>query len=139
MHIKRAVALSLSAATCGFALSRLLRASRAIDFTGKSVLIFGGSRGLGLVLARELAAEGARVTLAARSLEELERAQSDLIGRGMSAAIMRCDIRNRSEVDGAVERVIHEYGAIDVLINDAGIVHVGPVQHMSIADFEDAL
>jgi NAD(P)-dependent dehydrogenase (short-subunit alcohol dehydrogenase family) len=139
MKGKRILGWAVGAGTCGFALSRLARSARAIDFAGKSVLIFGGSRGLGLVIARELAAEGARVTLAARSLEALERAQSDLAGRGMSATIIRCDIRNRSEVDAAVERVIQEHGAIDVLINDAGTIQVGPLQHMSAADFEDAL
>jgi NAD(P)-dependent dehydrogenase (short-subunit alcohol dehydrogenase family) len=139
MNNKQLIAWTTAAGACGLALRRWLRASRAIDFHGKSVLIFGGSRGLGLVIARELAAEGARVILAARSLEELERAQSDLASRGMSATILRCDVRDRSEVAAAIERVIHEHGAIDVLINDAGIIQVGPFQHMSAADFEDAL
>jgi NAD(P)-dependent dehydrogenase (short-subunit alcohol dehydrogenase family) len=139
MKSKRIVGWAGGAAACGFALSRLARSARAIDFAGKSVLIFGGSRGLGLVIARELAAERARVTLASRSLEELERAESDLATRGTTATIVQCDVRSRSDVNAAVERVIHEHGAIDVLINDAGIIQVGPIQHMSVSDFEDAL
>jgi NAD(P)-dependent dehydrogenase (short-subunit alcohol dehydrogenase family) len=114
---KRFVGWAVTAGACGFALSRLLRALRAIDFTGKPVLIFGGSRGLGLVIAREFAAEGARVTLAARNLDELERAQRDLAGLGTPAAIVRCDVRDRSAVEATVERVIDEHSAIDVLVN----------------------
>ena len=136
---KRAIAWTVGALSGALALSRFLRSRRAIDFAGKSVLIFGGSRGLGLVIARELVAEGARVTLAARDQERLERARFDLTSRGIAPSIVRCDIRNRPEVEAAVERVIAEQGVIDVLINDAGIIEVGPLEHMSVADFEDAL
>lgn len=139
MNTKRTLGWTIGTAAAAFALGRLMRASRAIDFNGKTVLIFGGSRGLGLVLARELAAEGARVTLAARSREELQRAQSDLEDRGLSATIIECDVRDRTEVDATVERVVSEQGTIDVLINDAGIIQVGPIEHMSVEDFEDAL
>src|SRR5262245_7286043 len=99
MTSKQRVACAIAAAVCGVALARSRRASRAIDFAGKSVLIFGGSRGLGLVLARELAAEGAHVTLAARSQEELARALADLIGRGLWATTVKCDVRSRSDVE----------------------------------------
>ena len=139
LNNKRAIAWTVGAVTGAFALSRFLRSLRAIDFADKSVLIFGGSRGLGLTLAREFVAEGARVTIAARDQDELDRARSDLSGRGSEPSIVRCDIRNRAEVDAAIERVIVEQGQIDVLINDAGIIEVGPLEHMSIADFEDAL
>src|SRR4051812_43070649 len=60
----------------------LLRRGREFDFAGKTVLITGGSRGLGLVLARELAKEGARLSLCAREPHELERARVDLAARG---------------------------------------------------------
>jgi NAD(P)-dependent dehydrogenase (short-subunit alcohol dehydrogenase family) len=139
MNTKRTLGWTIGTAAAAFALGRLMRASRAIDFNGKTVLIFGGSRGLGLVLARELAAEGARVILAARSREELQRAQSDLEDRGLTATIVECDVRDRSKVDATVERVVSEHGTIDVLINDAGIIQVGPIEHMSVQDFEDAL
>ncbi len=135
----RAIAWTVGAISGGLALSQFLRARRAIDFDGKSVLIFGGSRGLGLMIARELVAEGARVTLAARDQDVLERAQSDLGSRGLTPSVVRCDVRNRDDVDAAIDRVIVEHGVIDVLINDAGIIEVGPLEHMSVADFENAL
>ena len=67
-NLKRAhgIAWTVGALTGAVAISRLVRATRAIDFAGKSILIFGGSRGLGLVIARQLVEEGAFVTLAAR-------------------------------------------------------------------------
>jgi NAD(P)-dependent dehydrogenase (short-subunit alcohol dehydrogenase family) len=139
MNRTRAIAWTVGALSGGLAVSRLLRSRRAIDFAGKSVLIFGGSRGLGLVIARELSAEGARVTLAARDDDELERAQDDLSARGRAPSIVRCDIRERADVDAAILHVIAEHGLIDVLINDAGVIEVGPIDHMSVADFEDAL
>jgi NAD(P)-dependent dehydrogenase (short-subunit alcohol dehydrogenase family) len=139
MNTKQAIGLTAGVGACGLVLSRLLRSSRAITFADKSVLIFGGSRGLGLVIARELADEGARVTLAARNPEELERARLDLKERGVSATTIACDVRDRGQVDATITRVINQRGAIDVLINDAGIIQVGPVQHMTLADFEDAM
>jgi NAD(P)-dependent dehydrogenase (short-subunit alcohol dehydrogenase family) len=110
-----------------------------MDFDGKSVLIFGGSRGLGLVLARELAAEGARVTLAARDAEELDRAREDIEERGLGAGTVVCDIRQQRQVDAAIAQVAAERGGLDVLINDAGIIQVGPVEHMTVEDFQNAL
>jgi NAD(P)-dependent dehydrogenase (short-subunit alcohol dehydrogenase family) len=136
---KRAIAWAIGAVSGGVALSRILRARRAIDFNGKSVLIFGGSRGLGLVLAREFVDEGARVTLAARDQDELERAKADLTRNGIAPSIVRCDVRDRASVDATVEHVVDEHGVIDVLINDAGIIEVGPLEHMCVADFENAL
>lgn len=139
MNTKRTIGWTIGTAAAAFALSRVMRAARAVDFNGKTVLIFGGSRGLGLVIARELAAEGARVVLAARRREELERAQSDLEDRGLSATIVECDVRDRAQASATVERVVSEHGTIDVLINDAGVIQVGPVAHMAVEDFEDAL
>lgn len=59
-------------------MARAWRSARAVSFAGKTVLIFGGSRGLGLVLGRELAGEGATVVLAARQPDELERTRDEL-------------------------------------------------------------
>lgn len=119
--------------------ARMWKAARAIDFAGKSVVIVGGSRGLGLVIARELAAEGARLTLVARDEGELQRAQAELEGQGAAVATIPCDIRHRDQVDRTVARVAADRGGIDVLINDAGIIQVGPLDHMEVEDFENAM
>jgi NAD(P)-dependent dehydrogenase (short-subunit alcohol dehydrogenase family) len=123
----------------GMLLARAWRSRHAISFSGKTVVIIGGSRGLGLVIARELASEHARVVLVARDADELERARADVESRGADVSTFVCDIRNRDEVDETIERIVTRHGSIDVLINDAGIIQVGPLNHMTIADFEDAM
>src|SRR5512145_3358087 len=118
---------------------RAWRRARALDFAGKTVVIFGGSRGLGLVLARELAAERANLVLVARDRHELDRARADVEQRGARVLAISSDVRDRIQVEGAIEGALAEYGTIDVLINDAGIIQVGPLEHMTVEDFEDAM
>jgi len=136
-NAKRGLAL---AAGAGAVLAlRALRSQTTYDFRNKSVLITGGSRGLGLVLARALAAEGARLTIVARDRVELEQARADLDARGAEVLAFACDVRDQNDVQRAIERVVARYGSIDVLINNAGVIQAGPVEHMQVSDFEDAL
>src|SRR5688500_4051736 len=81
--------------------ARAVRGRTGYDFSGKSVLITGGSRGLGLVLARQLAREGARLTLVARDEEERQRAVDEIKDRHESAEVfpVAADVRKRSEVE----------------------------------------
>ena len=120
------------------ALTRLSRARLGISFEDRVVVITGGSRGLGLVMARLFAAEGARVVLLARDLGELDRARRDLEDRGGRVLTLRCDIRRRADVRAAIDRIVEEYRAIDVLVNNAGVIQVGPLEHMLEEDFENA-
>lgn len=123
----------------GMFVSQALRKRKRTDFRGRSVVITGGSRGLGLLLARALAQEGARLTLLARDAAELARATQELAAYGTDVFTLACDVRQRAEVQAAVERVIQHYGTIDVLINNAGVIQVGPVEHMQLTDFENAM
>jgi NAD(P)-dependent dehydrogenase (short-subunit alcohol dehydrogenase family) len=111
------------------------------DFAGKSVVITGGSRGLGLVLARELADLGARLTLVARSGDELDRAVEHIRERQPFVDVLAVpgDIRRRYEVERAIAQAHERFGRIDVLINNAGIIQVGPAAHMALADYQDAM
>jgi NAD(P)-dependent dehydrogenase (short-subunit alcohol dehydrogenase family) len=129
----------LSLLASAIVLRRAWRSRRAIDFSGMTVVIIGGSRGLGLVIARELASEGAHLVLVARDAEELERARVDVERRGGDVLTYGCDIRNRNEVSQTIERIVADRGTVDVLINDAGIIQVGPLQHMTVDDFENAM
>lgn len=108
-------------------------------FAGKTVVITGGSRGLGLVLAREFAEEGAKVALLARDPEELARAESDLRQRGAKVLTVPCDIAIQQQVEHAMGAIRREFGSVDVLVNNAGIIQVGPYEQMRVAEFEDAL
>ena len=109
------------------------------SFAGKVVLITGGSRGLGLVLARRVCAEGGRVVLLARDKGELQRAHDELAGAGGDVFIVSCDLLDRAQIEGAVRQVIDHLGRLDVLINNAGIIEVGPLEHMKREDFERAM
>jgi NAD(P)-dependent dehydrogenase (short-subunit alcohol dehydrogenase family) len=138
MNTKAKLALLTAGVGAAIAVRRLRQPER-FDFRGKAVLITGGSRGLGLVLARLLAGEGARLTIVARDRAELEQARQDLVARGAEVLAFPCDVRDQREAQGAVERTLARYGAIDVLINNAGVIQAGPLDHMQISDFEDAL
>lgn len=133
--------LGLAAAlTAGaLALSRRHRARRAIDFAGRVVVIIGGSRGLGLVMAREFAAEDAHVVLVARDPETLQRAALDLSSSGGRVTTFACDVTDRFQVERTIDDIFARHHRIDVLVNDAGIIEVGPVEHMTDADFERAM
>ncbi len=140
MNRTQQTALAAGALTVGAALlARGLRAARAMTFRDKSVLIIGGSRGLGLVVARQLADEHARLTLVARNADELARARDDLGSRGADVRIITCDVGNRTDAEQIVRRVVEETGSIDVLMNVAGVIQVGPIDHMTVADFEEAM
>jgi NAD(P)-dependent dehydrogenase (short-subunit alcohol dehydrogenase family) len=113
-----------------------LARSRRFDFRDKVVLITGGSRGLGLVLSRQLVAAGARVVICSRDERELQRAAAQL---GPSARADVVDVRAAAEVRGWIADVHRNEGRIDVLINNAGIIQVGPLPHMAPEDYEDAM
>ena len=105
----------------------------------KVVLITGGSRGLGLVLARHICARGGNVALIARDAEELARAKSDLATRRNTVLTIQCDLLDSEQIQAAVRRVIDRFGKIDILINNAGIIEVGPLEHLMREDFERAM
>ena len=109
------------------------------DLKNKTVLITGGSRGLGLVMAREFAREGARLALCARDEEELERARIDLEKFNVDVMVFKCDVRNRQEVADMVAAVTNRFDQIDVLVNNAGVIQVGPIEVMTPVDFELAM
>ena len=119
--------------------ARLIRRRERIDFDGLSVVITGGSRGLGLVMARQLAGEGARITIMVRDRDDLARAEQDIAERGGEVLALQCDVRDRKQVERAIDQVVDHYGRVDVLINNAGVIQVGPVEHMGVEDFEDAM
>jgi NAD(P)-dependent dehydrogenase (short-subunit alcohol dehydrogenase family) len=123
-----------------WAIARLIRTGR-YSLRDKVVLITGGSRGLGLVLARQICGAGGKVALIARDAEELGRAKADLARRGSVANAfgVQCDLLDREQIRSAVRQIIDRFGKIDILINSAGIIEVGPLEHMTREDFERAM
>jgi NAD(P)-dependent dehydrogenase (short-subunit alcohol dehydrogenase family) len=113
-----------------------LRRERDFDFRGKIAIVTGGSRGLGLVLGRQLASRGARVVICARDPEELEVARLDIQSHGGDVLAIPCDLAQRDEVKRMVSQVIDEFGRIDVLINNAGTIAVGPIEAMKLDAYQ---
>jgi NAD(P)-dependent dehydrogenase (short-subunit alcohol dehydrogenase family) len=130
------------AGAAGLALlaGRALRRARAIDLHGRVAVVTGGSRGLGLLIARELARAGCRLSIGALDEARLARAREDLerVG-GAEVLTVGCDVADRARAEALIERTVTRFGRIDVLVNNAGVVQVGPVRTMTAADFERAV
>lgn len=109
------------------------------SFQGKTVLITGGSRGLGLVMARKFAKEKAKIAICAKTPEQLERARIELVGRGAEVIAEVCDVREKEQVQKLVEKVRNRFGQIDVLVNNAGVIQVGPLEVQNRQDFDNAM
>ncbi len=109
------------------------------DLRDKTVLITGGSRGLGLVMAREFLREGARVAICARDEDELERAYDDLMKYSANVFTVVCDVTSQFQIAEMVQSIRHRFGQIDVLVNNAGTISVGPAEEMTIEDYEKAM
>lgn len=117
----------------------VVKALSKLNLQGKVVLITGGSRGFGLVLARHLADRGARLAICARSADDLELARQELDSRGAEVITMTVDVTENEEIKAAVRDVIKHYGRLDVLVNNAGIVQIGPQHLMEIEEYQVAM
>ncbi|MBI3854207.1 MAG: SDR family oxidoreductase [Planctomycetes bacterium] len=102
---------------------------------GKTALVTGASAGIGRALALELARQGANVAVAARRLELLEKLARDIEGLGRQALPLRCDVTREDEVRAAVAAAVAKFGALDVVVANAGFGVVGPVEQLTTDDF----
>jgi len=117
----------------------IVRERNRQDLGGKVILITGASRGLGLIMARQLALRGAKLVICSRDSTTLSRATLELKTLGIDVLGLSVDITDRSQVRDMVRTIISRYGTIDILINNAGIIQVGPLDTMETEDFENAM
>ena len=119
------------------------RKTRSNQMRGKTVLITGSSRGLGLAMAEEFARLGARIVLTARDSEELERARNLLLERSAASSAdviaVPADLCRHEEAEYVVHRTLETWGRIDVLVNNAGIITVGPIENQTVEDFRNVM
>lgn len=118
---------------------------RKMDWAGRTVLVTGGSRGLGLELARQLIDAGANVAVCARDRQDLARARRILkrrakhVGQKVKVLALPCDVTQPAQVKKTVATVTKTIGPIDVLINNAGIIQVGPLSEMEQLEYQEAI
>jgi short-subunit dehydrogenase len=112
---------------------------RRSSLAGQVAMVTGGSRGLGFLIARELAREGCRVVICARDEAALSRACDELRAGGADTTALRCDVGDPEQVEAMVIETLRRFGRIDVLVNNAGIIQVGPVNALSLSDFHRAM
>jgi NAD(P)-dependent dehydrogenase (short-subunit alcohol dehydrogenase family) len=127
------------AGIAGWAAWMAARRARAYSFRGKTVLITGASRGLGLVLARRFAREGARLVICGLDPTVLEQARVELESSGAEVLAVPTNVSLREEVDLLLQAARDRFGDVDVLVNNAGRMDVGPLETMTEADFERSM
>src|SRR5881227_496003 len=111
----------------------------SFSYRDKVALITGGSRGLGLEIARQICARGGKVALIARDAEELARAKTELDRFATEVLTIQCDLLESAQIQSAVQQTIQRFGKIDILINNAGTIEIGPLAHIQLKDFDRAM
>lgn len=118
------------------------RKKRRFRLQGKNVLVTGGARGLGLELARLAVEKGANVAIVSRDADEVARALVDLRERSGETSRLHgetCDLRSSEAIVALIASLHRSFGKVDVLINNAGVIQVGPLGSMEFQDFEQAM
>ncbi|HZR94384.1 MAG TPA: SDR family NAD(P)-dependent oxidoreductase [Gaiellaceae bacterium] len=127
---------ALAVAGAAYAAEKSWKRAHALDLRGRVAVVTGGSRGLGFALCRELRGRGARVATCARGAEQLEEARRKL---GDDVVAIPCDVGDREQVETFVASVEERLGPIEILVNNAGVIAVGPLATQTHADFEEMI
>ena len=131
---------ALAGAGVAWGARQILRLSRRITLEDRVVIVTGASSGHGLMVARYAAQHGAKLVLAAHDTENLYAAEIEMIHAGARDVLaVPTDVTDREQCQYLVDLAAEKYGQIDILINNAGIIQVGPVETMTLLDIENAM
>ncbi len=108
-------------------------------FRDQVVVITGGSRGLGFAIAQEFAGRGAKLVICGRDPEILHEAEQRLLAMRTEVLAVQCDIAQQYEAENLIRQATERFGRVDVLVNNAGQIAVGPIESQTIGDFQDAM
>jgi NADP-dependent 3-hydroxy acid dehydrogenase YdfG len=100
------------------------------NITGKVALVTGASSGIGAATAFKLAAAGAKVGIAARRAEKLERIESEITAKGGEALVIEMDVVDPASVEAGVEKLVGAFGSIDIVVNNAGLMPLSDVDQL---------
>lgn len=106
------------------------------DLTGKTALVTGGSKGLGRAIALALARAGADIALASRTRAELDEVAAEVAALGRRTLVVPADVTDEDSVAAMIAETIARLGALDVLVNNAGIEGIGPVLELDTGDWD---
>ena len=106
------------------------------NIAGKVIVITGASSGMGEAAARHLAAKGARVVLGARRSDRIEAVAAEIAGAGGQATAVATDVTKREDVRKLVDTAVETYGRIDVLINNAGLMPLSPMDRLKVDEWD---
>ncbi len=109
------------------------------DFKDKVAIVTGGASGIGQGIARALASEGAHLVIADIDADAAEKAAEDLRGRGARCLAVRTDVRDNESVDALFDRAVREFGAIDLVFNNAGVYLGGEMKDCTEDDWRFVL
>lgn len=118
----------------------MLPGIKQFDLTGKAAIVTGGSKGLGLAMAAGLASAGADVLITSRHVDEAQAAADEIardFGRG--AIGMAADVTSAADNEAMVARALAEFGRVDILLANAGINIRGPIDELSLDQFEQVM
>lgn len=142
--MKKSAALSLVASASAVALAYALIPKPSRVHAGQVVVVTGGSRGLGLATARRFAKAGCKLVLAARNADELEMARDGILRDRLltdedDILLVEADLTDPDQVGAMIDAAIRTFGRVDTLINNAGIIEVGPVEDQPLQSYEKAM
>lgn len=103
---------------------------------GKVVVITGASSGIGETSARYLASKGAKVVLAARRIEHLEKIAAEIKASGGEAAIMQTDVTKRADLEALISKAVATFGRVDVMVNNAGLMSIAPIAALKVDEWD---
>lgn len=113
--------------------------SENYNFKSKTVAVTGSSRGLGKEIALAFARAGANLVLASRSIDKLEQIAEDIKSSGSKALPLEVDVRVKKSVEAFVEKACAEFGRIDILINNAGVIYRAPATELSEEQWDETI
>src|SRR4051812_15131493 len=102
----------------------------------KVVVITGASSGLGEATARHLAERGASVVLGARRRERIDALAGELASKGYNARAVQTDVTDRAQVKNLVDAAVLEFGRVDVILNNAGLMPLAPLERLKVDEWD---